>query len=657
MFVSDDDIIKAERIFLKSGQSFDKERKDFIKCIDKSLHLQACPGSGKTTVLLAKLYILSEKMPFEKNQGICVLTHTNVAIDIIKNKLGEKANRIFSHPNFFGTIQSFVDRYLAIPAYIKCFGYRPNYIDTEIQKERMLNTFYLRDIGKDSLNNLKSLNYANKIFGEYTFQKSGQECKIVYSSNKKPINIKKPRSKNDWTDDEKKEIIKAAVQLKCKVLKIDRVLSYFDSYDFANKYLDQIPELSKIFSSRFKYVFIDEAQDTSAIQKEIIEKCFNENVIIQWIGDVNQGIMNDDYTETVWEPKKDNRYEIMKLTKSHRIPQPIADVIKNIAIKPYDTLCGCDNISIKPVIIVFDNNTTDKVLNKFAELVCTKKSNYNDEEKNLYDISLCSGYPAKAVGWVGKENENGLSIKYYFPNFDKKLTNINKIYFPNLYTMYELSKNVSPREFKNRTISCILEALSLSNIMSPKNRKYSKSELINLINETNKNLLNELLTSIAKYYIENDFQDFSNVIINCISSLRFNLKNKAKEYIQKIKLKDAPNTQPTDGYNIYKKSINGTEVIIPIDTVHGIKGETHTATLYLETKYYTNSIEYFYKELTDKKNMEESDSKRKKQALKIAHVAFSRPTHLLCIAIHQEEYEKYCNNFSNDVFTIINLLE
>jgi len=276
MLVSDDDINKAEKIFLNNGQSFDDERKDFIRCIDKSLHLQACPGSGKTTVLLAKLYILSEKMPFEKNQGICVLTHTNVAIDIIKNKLGEKANRIFSHPNFFGTIQSFVDRYLAIPAYIKCFGYRPNYIDTEIQKERMLNTFYLRDIGKDSLNNLKSLNYANKIFGEYTFQKSGQECKIVYSSNKKPINIKKPRSKNDWTDDEKKEIIKAAVQLKCKVLKIDRVLSYFDSYDFANKYLDQIPELSKIFSSRFKYVFIDEAQDTSKLSP-FVKTTFRKN--------------------------------------------------------------------------------------------------------------------------------------------------------------------------------------------------------------------------------------------------------------------------------------------------------------------------------------------------------------------------------------------
>jgi hypothetical protein len=348
-------------------------------------------------------------------------------------------------------------------------------------------------------------------------------------------------------------------------------------------------------------VFIDEAQDTSTIQKEIIEKCFNKNVIIQWIGDVNQGIMNDDYTQTAWEPKTDYRYEVMNLTKSHRISQPIANRIKKVAIKPDDTLCGCDNISIKPVIIVFDNNTIDKVLETFAELVVTKKAYYNGEEKSLYDISLCSGYPVKAVGWVGKEKENGLSIKSYFLDFDKKLTNINKIYFPNLYTMYKLSQNICAKEFKNRTISCILEALYLSDILSIKNRKYSKSELINLINKTDKNLLNELLTSIAKYYIEHDFQNFSNAIINCISSLKFNLNDKSKEYIKEMTLKDAPNTQPTNEHNIYKASINGAEVIIPIDTVHGIKGETHTATLYLETKYYTNSIEYFYKELTDKK--------------------------------------------------------
>jgi len=637
------DIDKSEKIFLKNGQSFDEERRNFIRCIDKSLNLQACPGSGKTTALLAKLYILSEKMPFEKNQGICVLTHTNVAIDIIKNKLGEKANRMFSHPNFFGTIQSFVDRYLAIPAYIKCFGYRPNYIDTEFFFNKILkyeNTFKNNNWLINNKGNYKSvIDFVADINVEFP------------SIGEKEINL-------CFGIKNKKSDTYKLIEEKFKEIFNQGNIRFKDAFSLAKLQLDAIPELNDVFSSRFKYVFIDEAQDTSVIQKQIIEKCFNENVIIQWIGDVNQGIMSDNYTETAWEPKKDNRYEVMNLTKSHRISQPIANVVKNVAIKPYNELHGCNNIPIKPVIIVFDNNTKDQVLEKFAKLVVTTKASYGSEEKNLYDISVCSGYPIKAVGWVGKEKENGLSIKSYFSDFDKKLTNINKRYFPNLFTMCELSQNIGAKEFKNRTISCILEALSLSNIMSPKNRKYSKSELINLINETDKNLLNELLTSIAKYYIEHDFQNFSNTIINCISSLKFNLNNTSKEYIQKMTLKDTPNIQPTDEHNIYKASFNGTSVIIPLDTVHGIKGETHTATLYLETKNQNNSINYFLGELTDSNCTPKLRKKEiKPLGLKIAHVAFSRPTHLLCIAIYKDEYEQYCNNFSTDVFEILKLYD
>lgn len=52
-------------------------------------------------------------MPLPNNQGICVLTHTNVAIEEIKSKLGNKANILFSYPNHFGTIQSIVDKFLA----------------------------------------------------------------------------------------------------------------------------------------------------------------------------------------------------------------------------------------------------------------------------------------------------------------------------------------------------------------------------------------------------------------------------------------------------------------------------------------------------------------------------------------------------------------
>ena len=118
--ITDSDIKRAEALFFNGKGSFQDEmceRHAFIKCIDKSIDVEACPGSGKTTCLLAKLYLLSEKMPFENGRGICVLTHTNVAINEIKNKLGAKPDRLFQYPNFFGTIQSFVDKYLAIPYY------------------------------------------------------------------------------------------------------------------------------------------------------------------------------------------------------------------------------------------------------------------------------------------------------------------------------------------------------------------------------------------------------------------------------------------------------------------------------------------------------------------------------------------------------------
>ena len=64
-------------------------------------------------------------MPLENNRGICVLTHTNVAIDKIKLEAETYASKLFSYPNHFGTIQSFVDKYLAIPWYILKFNKRP----------------------------------------------------------------------------------------------------------------------------------------------------------------------------------------------------------------------------------------------------------------------------------------------------------------------------------------------------------------------------------------------------------------------------------------------------------------------------------------------------------------------------------------------------
>ena len=124
IIITNDDISWAESILLSPGEHFDEEQKAVIRCFETK-DILACPGSGKTKALLAKLLILSRQMPLENNRGICVLTHTNVAINEIKRHAYFVSQKLFNYPNHFGTIQSFVDKYLAIPAYILRFNKRP----------------------------------------------------------------------------------------------------------------------------------------------------------------------------------------------------------------------------------------------------------------------------------------------------------------------------------------------------------------------------------------------------------------------------------------------------------------------------------------------------------------------------------------------------
>ena len=66
------------------GIHFDSDRVEVIKNMN-SVDVQAFPGSGKTTILVAKLAILAKKWPYN-NAGICVLSHTNVAREEIENR-------------------------------------------------------------------------------------------------------------------------------------------------------------------------------------------------------------------------------------------------------------------------------------------------------------------------------------------------------------------------------------------------------------------------------------------------------------------------------------------------------------------------------------------------------------------------------------------
>ncbi len=141
--ITEEDITFSEKILFGNVGAFDDDKGEcraFIKDLD-TIDLQAVPGSGKTTVLLAKLLILERYLPFEDGSGILVLSHTNTAVDEIENRIGKYCPKLFAYPNYVGTIQSFVDRFLAIPFTCSYLNTRLPYIDTAVYQEQLWRSF------------------------------------------------------------------------------------------------------------------------------------------------------------------------------------------------------------------------------------------------------------------------------------------------------------------------------------------------------------------------------------------------------------------------------------------------------------------------------------------------------------------------------------
>lgn len=127
--ITDLEIEEAEKILLPNGCHFAEDARDVIRCWE-STDVSACPGSGKTTVLLAKLKLIADRMSLDNGAGICVLSHTNVAVNEIKSKLSTYADKLLNYPNFIGTIQAFIDRFLTFP-YVKTITKAPAYVVDE----------------------------------------------------------------------------------------------------------------------------------------------------------------------------------------------------------------------------------------------------------------------------------------------------------------------------------------------------------------------------------------------------------------------------------------------------------------------------------------------------------------------------------------------
>lgn len=671
--ISDDDIRYAENILLPEGKTFNPERRTFIRNLS-TIDLQAVPGSGKTTALLAKLIILERKLPFTDGSGILVLSHTNAAIDEIKERIQKHCPNLFSYPNFIGTIQSFVDEFLAVPFYVQKFNKKPIRIDHEIYNEKIQNCIekpwlYKLGFDKDVTDKVAYIKNNNEgLFYNYRFQYF-TETQLVKNLNGDILEVSKPRGRTraenyrDYTPQEKQSVYNWFLRFKTGVLK-SGILHYDDAYFLADVYLNKIPNVKNILQKRFSFVFVDEMQDMDTHQYNLLEKNFydDENSIskFQRIGDKNQAIYNSFVkANDIWIDRPD----VLRLNGSQRLSKHIANVVKKFALYSDETfdIVGKNECEIRPHILVFENETIGNIIPCFAKIV--KQNGLENSDK-----------PIKVVCWntEWKDNEESrnnavkLRLEDYYKGFKKDKGKPKQDYdnLKSYLLYYEKKETLEP--IRKNILNALLKIFRLEGINTLDNRPYTKKKLIDFIQEKDIQKYEELNLNLYNWSIGIIREKINEVLISI------------KEYIQTLltifdkkisassdfinnenELIPAEDTEIVPQTNHYKE--DGLE--IEITSVHAVKGQTHCATLYLESYYDRGYGNYESERLRNQflgiESVSETLSTVKtshdkiKQSAKMAYVGFSRPTDLLCIAINKDRFDSMLNTINCNDWEII----
>ena len=638
--VSKEDIAHAERILLPEGSTFDLERRNFIKNFD-TIDLKAVPGSGKTTALLAKLLILEKHMPFKDGSGILVLSHTNGAIEEVKKKIKDYCPRMFSEPNFVGTIQSFVDHFLAIPYFANKYHKKVLRIDNDIYIDRFFQKFP------------KNYRYGLE-------QKFGDSLVSfllnIQVSNNCIVDIFSKKEKSIPATGRNTKTYKYLVEFKKESIE-DGFLNYNDAYFLAAEYIHKYPSLTKILQKRFRYVFVDEMQDMDGHQYNLLEELFygdgESESSYQRIGDVNQAIYSGDVKlDDIWKERENS----LSLTGSHRLTTPLAEVVKVFGLNYLEIEGRSTASTLQPHIIVFDN--PEEILSEFTSLI--KKYELTDKD-----------YPFCGICWTTHKtsvDKDKIRLQNYFPTFEKT-QNRTQTRHPTLrdfLTYFSESKRPLAPINKN-LLDIFVRILRLEERKDDKDRYFSRARFINTLKELNPQKHEEMKLCLYKHsldvykgkeilsefksYVCQFFEETIDIFkIGKLSSKSSDFLNSASS-ATRVCIKKEENRRND---NIY---INN-DVCVRIGTVHSAKGETHTATLYMESYYYNDGGKSYESQRLIKQfkgnRIEAKVGKRIKQSTKVAYVGFSRPTHLLCVAIHKDRFEK---NVFGPNWKIIDLTE
>jgi len=579
---------------------FDDDRRAIIKAWDD---VQACPGSGKTTIVAAKLLILEKKLR-SADLGVCVLTHTNVARNEIISRIESHPSgfRLTQYPNFIGTIQEFVNRYLATP-YLRSNEMNPVRIDDDACAALMSDR----------------ISYGTKSFLAKNKHASISELKIHHETGK----VKVPGFKKEST----KPSYKNLIEVFCERLHRGYFF-YSEMYYFAKQCIQENAEVVSALRKRFSYVLVDEMQDTQKFQDDLINELFLcDSVMLQRLGDPDQAIFDNMGGESPNETFNGNS-ALVPLKSTHRFPVDIAAKISGLSVTGIGELQSFRQASddTPHTMFLYIDDTKELVLERFCELL---------DSLEIDNQARC----AKAVG--GTEGQGGF-ISEYWPSYGKG----KSVKTPRPQLLIEaVSRKWWATEADAASqyalvMQCILDLLRRGDVtesVGDYTRHYSATSLGRHLRTVG--AYEEFRGLLTSWIMDGPpTEELWKAQCNkLLSLLGIDGKEGAvNDYLAYSENNGEYNDIAQAGAaNIYR-SASGRE--IEIGTIHSVKGETHDATLVLETKNHQFDLESLAGRLALMENGLISGTRKQKFARQL-YVAASRPRRLLCMAAHQDRVQ------------------
>ena len=374
-------------------EGLNDKQKEAVLATEGPCLVIAGAGSGKTKVLTHKIaYLLSEKNV--KPWNILSITFTNKAANEMKQRV-EKLVGEASQEMWLGTFHSICVRILR--RFIDRIGFDTTFLIFDSTDQRTLVKECIKSIGLD-----------DKLFTDRSI--------LSEISNGKNDMLEPKAYQVKYNGDFRKEKIGEVYELYQKKLKENNALDFDDIINYTIKILTENPDVLEYYTEKFKYVLVDEYQDTNKAQFMLVSILASKYGNITVVGDNDQGIYSfrgADITNILNFEKDFPGSKIVKLEQNYRCTGNILKaanvVIKNNENK-YDKKLWTENEEGKLPCIYKAEDEYDEASYIVKQINMLKMEEYlklsdfvilyrmNSQSRAIEDIFRRENIPYKIIG-------------------------------------------------------------------------------------------------------------------------------------------------------------------------------------------------------------------------------------------------------------------